>query len=239
MKLAGSTVLVTGANRGIGAEFVRQLQERGVTTIYATARNTDSITAKGVEKLALDVTDEDQVAGAAAAAPDVQLLINNAGQASGQTLVGGDLATIRRELETNYFGPLLLSRAFAPVLAANGGGAILNVLSALSWFSYPGSSSYSVTKAAAWSLTDGLRAELHAQHTQVVGLHMGAVDTDMTAEWDVPKIDAPTVVRAALDGIEAGQLEVLVDDTARQLKASLTADPAERYAGVLGGAVAV
>jgi NAD(P)-dependent dehydrogenase (short-subunit alcohol dehydrogenase family) len=232
MEIAGSVVLVTGANRGIGAEFVNQLKQRGAAKIYATARHPESITADGVETLALDVTDPTAITAVAAAADDVQLVVNNAGVSVGESLLDGDLEKIRLEFETNVFGPLTTARAFAPVLARNGGGAILNVLSALSWFAYPGSGSYSATKAAAWSLTDGLRHELQAQGTQVVALHMGAVDTDMTAGWDVEKISPQAVVTAALDGIEAGQVEVLADDTARQLKASLTLDPSERYAAV-------
>ncbi len=233
MEILGSVVLVTGANRGIGAEFVRQLSQRGAAKIYAGARDPRSVAqADGVEAVALDVTDPDQVAAVAQGAADVTLVINNAGVAAGQNLVDGDLSVIRREFETNVFGPVNVSRAFAPVLGANGGGAIVNALSALSWFAYPGSTSYSATKAAAWSVTDGLRLELAGQGTQVVGLHMGAVDTDMTATWDIDKITAAEVVTAALDGVEAGAVEVLVDDTARQMKAALALDPSERYAAV-------
>jgi short-subunit dehydrogenase len=137
-------------------------------------------------------------------------------------------------LETNFFGPLRLTRAFAPVLAANGGGAILNVLSAAAWFAHPSSTTYSATKAAAWSLTDGIRVELAGQGTQVLGLHMGPVDTDMTARLEVDKLDPAAVVTAALDGIEAGASEVLADDLTTQVKASLGLDPSERYAGLVG-----
>jgi NAD(P)-dependent dehydrogenase (short-subunit alcohol dehydrogenase family) len=230
MQIKGSVVLVTGANRGIGAEFVRQLKERGAAKIYAAARNVDSIAVDGVEAVALDVTDPAQVEAAAALAGDVQLVINNAGASSGLTLVGSDLAGIRSEFETNFFGPLALTRAFAPALGANGGGAILNVLSAISWISSPGASVYAATKAAAWSLTDGTRIELTEQGTQVLGMHMGMVDTDMTAGWDIPKITPAAAVTAALDALEAGQSEVLVDDTARFVKSTLGLDPAERYA---------
>jgi short-subunit dehydrogenase len=174
------------------------------------------------------------VVAAAATASDVQLLINNAGVASGATLIGGDLDSIRDELETNFFGPLRLARAFAPVLEASGGGAILNVLSAASWFAHPSSTTYSATKAAAWSLTDGIRVELAGQGTQVLGLHMGPVDTDMMAHLDIDKTDPATVVAAALDGIEAGASEVLADAIATQVKASLGLDPSERYAALVG-----
>jgi NAD(P)-dependent dehydrogenase (short-subunit alcohol dehydrogenase family) len=232
MQIEGSVVLVTGANRGIGAEFVRQIRERGAARVYAGVRDIGSVTgADGIEPLALDVTDQDQIAAAAARATEVEILINNAGIVRVQRLVGGDLSLIRGEFETNVFGILRVSSAFAPVLAANGGGVILNVLSAVSWLSAPGTASYSATKAAAWSLTDGLRIELAGQGTQVVGLHMGPVDTDMGAQVqsDLDKLSPAELVDAALDGIEAGAVEVLADEVTRELKGSLTADPVDRY----------
>ena len=234
MQIKDSVVLVTGANRGIGAEFVRQLAERGAAKIYATARSADSIDAEGVEVIALDVTDPAQIEAAAALAGDVQLVINNAGASSGLTALGGDLAGIRSEFDVNVFGPLALARAFAPALARNGGGAVLNVLSALSWISAPGASVYAATKAAAWSLTDGIRIELSEQGTQVLGMHMGMVDTDMTAGYEIAKISPATAVTAALDGIEAGLSEVLVDDTAKYVKSTLGLDPVARYAVPVG-----
>ncbi len=181
MQITGSTALVTGANRGLGAQFARQLLERGARRVYATARRPESVTLPGVEVLGLDVTDAEQVAAAARAADDVDLVVNNAGVNSGATLVTGDLADIRNDMAVNLFGPLLMARAFAPVLAANGGGAILNVLSGASWFVAPGATSYGVSKAAAWGLNDGLRVELAGQGTQVTSVLMGVVDTDMAA----------------------------------------------------------
>jgi NAD(P)-dependent dehydrogenase (short-subunit alcohol dehydrogenase family) len=234
MQIQDSIVLVTGANRGIGAEFVRQLQQRGAAKIYATARDAGSITAAGVEALALDVTDEGQVRAVAERAADVQILINNAGISLGVDLLDGDLATIRRELETNTFGPLNMTRAFAPVLGANGGGAILNVLSAASWFGAPGNTSYSMSKAAAWGLTEGIRVLLAGQGTQVAGLHMALVDTDMTAGVDAPKSTPEAIVTAALDGLEAGAVEILGDDITVALKAHMHLDPAERSAALAG-----
>jgi len=234
MQIKGSVVLVTGANRGIGAEFVRQLKQRGATKIYAAARNADSVTVDGVEAIALDVTDAAQVAAAAELAGDVQLVINNAGSSSGLTFVDGDLDGIRREFETNFYGPLALTRAFAPALAANGGGAVINALSALSWISAPGATVYAASKAAAWSLTDGIRLELAGQGTQVLGMHMGMVDTDMTAGFEIAKISPEAAVTAALDGLEAGLSEVLVDDTATFVKSTLGQAPSERYAVPIG-----
>jgi len=241
MQIRESVVVVTGANRGIGAEFVRQLRERGAARVVAGARDastvagvgTDPVTGTVVEAVSLDVTDHEAVQRVADAAGDVTIVVNNAGISSAIPLVTGDLAAIRREFETNVFGPLAVTRAFADTLARNGGGAVLNVLSASSWSSFPGATTYGATKAGAWGLTDGLRLELAAQGTQVTGLHMGLVDTDMTAGFDGEKITVSDVVTAALDGFERGDLEVLADEPARQVKASLALDPADRYAGML------
>ena len=233
MKINGSVALVTGANRGLGRHFAQQLLDRGAARVYATARQPDLVDLPGAEVLALDIDDPASVAAAAQAAPDVTLLINNAGVSAAQNLVTGDLAEIRRELDTNVFGTLAMVRAFAPVLAAHGGGAILNVLSRMSWLSYPGANSYAVAKAAEWSLTNGVRLELAAQGTQVSGLAMTATDTDMMAGWDIDKNDPADVVRAALDGLEAGHLEILADRDTALAKAALAADPALVYAALL------
>ncbi len=229
MKISGSVALVTGANRGIGRHFALQLRERGATKVYATARNPALVAIPGVEVLQLDITDPASVAAAAAAAQDVTLLINNAGVSTYHNLISGDLEKIRLEMETHYFGTLAVVRAFAPVLAANGGGAILNVLSALSWFSYDGANAYAAAKSAEWSLTNGIRLELAGQGTLVTGLHVGSVDTDMMAGFDIEKNDPADVARAALDGIEAGKMEVLVDEWSVKIKAALAADPSAFY----------
>lgn len=229
MQLKNAVVLVTGANRGIGAEFVAQLKERGVAKIYAASRDASAVEVDGVESIRLDITDPSQIQAAAAAAGDVQILINNAGISTGTSVVSGDVTDIRREMDTNFFGPLLMTQAFAPILKANGGGAILNVVSALSWFTVPSAGAYAASKAAAWSLTDSARLELADQGTQVVGVHMGLVDTDMAAGVQAPKISASALAAAGLDAIESGLDEVLADDWARLVKSGLTLDPSERY----------
>jgi len=229
MQISGSVALVTGANRGIGRRFATQLLQRGAVKVYAAARDPRRVDIPGVIPLQLDITDPTSVAAAAAAAPEVTLLVNNAGISTGTNLVTGDLGKIRLEMDTHYFGTLSVVRAFAPRLAANGGRAIVNVLSALSWFSYDGVNAYAAAKAAQWSLTNGIRLKLTAQHTQVTGVHVGAVDTDLMAGYDGPKIDPDDVARAALDGVEAGQLEVLVDDWSAMIKAALAGDPAAFY----------
>lgn len=229
MEITGSVALVTGANRGLGRHFAQQLLDRGASRVYATARDASRIDLPGVEALTLDVTDPRQVTAAAARARDVTLVVNNAGISTNQALVTGDLDEIRREMETHYFGTLSVIRAFAPTLGANGGGAVLTMLSVLSWFQFEGATAYGAAKAAAWSMTDAVRLELAGQGTQVTGLHVGAVDTDMMAGWGVPKNDPAEVVRAALDGIEAGADEVLADAAAVAAKASLAMTPRQRY----------
>lgn len=229
MKISGSTALVTGANRGMGRHFAQQLLERGAAKVYATARTPELVDIPGVEVLRLDITDPASVAAAAHAAQDVTLLINNAGTTTRQNLVAGELDLIRLEMETNFFGPLNMLRAFAPVLARNGGGAVLNLLSALSWTSYDGANAYATAKSAAWSLTNGVRLELIGQGTSVTGLVVASVDTDMMAGYDVEKSDPADVVRAGLDGVEARAFEVLADEASVQLKAALSADPSVLY----------
>jgi NAD(P)-dependent dehydrogenase (short-subunit alcohol dehydrogenase family) len=229
MDIRGAVVLVTGANRGIGAEFVEGLKRRGAARIYAAARDAETIHAEGVQPLELDITDPGQVAAAAAAAGDVQILINNAGISTGTSLVTGDEATIRGEMETNFYGPLRTTRAFAPILGSNGGGAILNVVSALSWFTLPGAGAYAASKAAAWMLTDSTRLELAEQGTHVVGVHMGLVDTDMATGVEAPKIAPSDLANAGLDAIESGAQEVVADDWATFVKSGLTLDPKARY----------
>jgi NAD(P)-dependent dehydrogenase (short-subunit alcohol dehydrogenase family) len=229
MKITDSVALVTGANRGLGRHFAEQLLERGAK-VYATARRPHLVDIPGAEVLRLDLTDPGSIAEAAAAAGDVTLLVNNAGVSTYQNLVTGDRDQIRLEMDTHFFGTLDVVRAFAPVLAGNGGGAILNVLSALSWRSYDGANAYSAAKAAEWSLTNGIRLELAGQGTTVTGLHLSSTDTDMVAAFDIPKNDPADVVRTALDGIEAGLVEIIADEDTAQAKAALAADPAVTYA---------
>ncbi|MCU1481771.1 MAG: short chain dehydrogenase, partial [Subtercola sp.] len=205
------------------------LKERGAAKIYAASRTPSAVDVHGVEPIHLDITDPSQVRAVADAAGDVQVLINNAGISTGTSLISGDVALIRREMDTNFFGPLLMIQAFAPILKANGGGAILNVVSALSWFTVPGAGAYAASKAAAWQLTDSARLELADQGTHVVGVHMGLVDTDMAAGVQAPKISPTVLAAAGLDAIESGLDEVLADDWAKFVKSGLTLGPTERY----------
>jgi NAD(P)-dependent dehydrogenase (short-subunit alcohol dehydrogenase family) len=227
MDITGSVALVTGSNRGIGRHFVEQLLERGASKVYATARRPGLVDVPGVEVLALDITDPASVAAAAAAAGDVTLLIDNAGVSSSGSLLSDDLADARRAVDTHLWGTLEMVRAFAPVIERNGGGTIVNVLSALSWFSAPGAGGYAIAKAAEWNMTNAVRLELAGRGVTVQGLHLGAADTDMMAGYDGPMTDPADVVRAALDGVERDATEVLVDDWTRMVKASLAGDPVD------------
>lgn len=225
MQLDNATLLITGANRGIGLAFAREALARGARKVYAGARNPASVTLPGVEAIQLDVTNPAEVAAAAQRCGDVTLLVNNAGVASTGGFLDSSIEAVRAQFETNYIGPLLLSRAFAPVLKTHGGGAILNVLSIASWISTPMLGVYGSTKSAAWALTNGLRHELRAQGTQVLGLHMGFVDTDLTRGIDAPKSTPEQIVRQAFDALEAGAEEVLADEITRQVKQGLSAQP--------------
>ncbi|KRC77740.1 short-chain dehydrogenase [Achromobacter sp. Root83] len=227
MELKNAVVFITGANRGLGLAFAREALARGARKVYAAARDPASITLAGVQPVKLDVTNADDVAAAAALAKDATLIINNAGIAeTGGFLAPGSVESARRHLDTNLFGPLLVAQAFAPVLAANGGGAVLNVLSIASWINGPLLGVYAMSKSAAWALTNGLRQELREQKTQVLGLHMGFVDTDLTKGIDAPKSTPEAIVSQALDALEAGEEEVLADERTRQVKQGLSASPA-------------
>ncbi|MCF7552549.1 SDR family oxidoreductase [Pseudonocardia sp. WMMC193] len=215
MEIASSVALVTGANRGLGRAFAQALVERGAQKVYATARRPESVDLAGVEVLPLDVTDPASVAAAAQAAPDVTLLVNNAGISTGQSLLTGDLAEIRREMEVHYFGTLNVTRAFAPGLRG-----VVNVLSALSWFAAPGATSYAAAKSAQWGLTNALRLEL--PQALVTGVHLGVADTDMAEKIEgFPKLAPADLARIVLDGVERDEIEILADDWSALVKKAL------------------
>ncbi|MEU7911949.1 SDR family oxidoreductase [Microbispora bryophytorum] len=229
MKIEGSVALVTGANRGLGRSFAAALLDRGAAKVYAAARRPETVDLPGVVPLALDITDPASVRAAAERARDVNLLINNAGISTGSSFLGGAFDDIRLEMETHYFGTLAVARGFAPVLGRNGGGAILNVLSVLSWFTAPQVAGYSAAKAAALQLTNGLRLELKEQGTLVTALHVGYMDTDMAAHVDGPKAAPADVAAQALRGIEQGSFEVVADDVSRGVRARLSGGVADLY----------
>lgn len=225
MELKNAVAVVTGANRGLGRHLAAQLVERGAK-VYAAARRPETVDVPGAVPLRLDVTDEASIRDAARVASDTTLLINNAGISTGASLIGGETAEVRREMETNFFGLLAATRSFVPVIEGNGGGAVLNVLSVLSWLHPAGLGSYAASKAASWALTDAVRDELAPRGIAVSALHVGYMDTDMAS--GVPadqKVAAADVAAQALHGIETGRPEILADETSRYVKQSLSAAP--------------
>jgi NAD(P)-dependent dehydrogenase (short-subunit alcohol dehydrogenase family) len=237
MQITDSVALVTGAGRGLGQVFVQELTRRGAKTVYAAARNPAQLDGQETPGIPveLDVTRPDQVAAAADRCADVNLLINNAGvMTSSPFLEAPTMDGARLEIETNYLGTLAMCRAFAPVLAANAGGAIVNLLSVTSFFSNPENGSYGASKAAEWSLTNGVRIELAQQGTLVVGVHAGFIDTQMAAELarGLPKLDPLDVVRQVLDAVEAGQVEVPAGQRTQRVKSLLPDDHEKIYPAI-------
>lgn len=230
--LTDSVVLVTGANGGLGREFVRQALVRGSTKVYASARRPGDWSDPRVVPLELDVTNSESIADAARASADVTIVVNNAGifTATGDSLLTGDVEQTRRIFETNFFGAVAVARAFTPVMEAHGSGAIIDVVSAVSWRAINGA--YSASKAAFWSASNSLRVELAEKHIHLLALHMGFVDTPMTHEIGGPKSDAAEVVLAAYDGLEQGALEVLADDVAVTIKAALSSPVEALYSSL-------
>jgi len=235
VKIAGTNALVTGANRGLGKAYVDELLRRGAARVYAAARNPDTVdnTDDRIVPVRLDVTNPNDIAASAAQCADVAVLINNAGaMLRAPLLTGTDTSAARSEMETNYFGTLEMCRAFAPVLARNGGGALVNVLSVASWLTSPFNGSYGASKSAEWALTNGIRVELRSAGTLVVGVHAGWIDTDMAATVEDAKISAGDVVGQTLDAVEHGDEEVLTDDFTRHVKASLPSDQTSLYPAI-------
>ena len=215
--------LVTGANRGLGREFAAELVARGAK-VYAAARRPETVDLPGVTPVQLDITDPESVRAAAEYATDVNVVVNNAGVSTRANLLDGALEDVRLEMDTHYFGTLNVIRAFAPIVERNGGGAILNVLSVLSWAHPASSGAYSAAKAATWALTDAVREDLAPKGIHVAALHVGYMDTDMVSYIPADqKTDPGAVAKLALDGLFAGEPEILGDDLSRNVKAQLSA----------------
>jgi NAD(P)-dependent dehydrogenase (short-subunit alcohol dehydrogenase family) len=228
MEIAGVPALVTGANRGFGRALAAELLARGAT-VYAGARNPASVDLPGAVPVALDVTDPASIAAAVAAAGDLRLLVNNAGSEPLADLLSADVQAIRREFDVHFFGTLDVTRAFAPRIAANGGGTVLNILSVLSWLSFPHYGAYCAAKSAEWSMTNALRAQLAGDGIRVAGLHVGYMDTDMVAGVDAPKAAPADIARIAVDGIEADLPEILADELSRHVQAGLAGGVSALY----------
>lgn len=230
MKIEGAIALVTGANRGLGKAWCEQLLAMGAAKVYAGARDPKSVAVGDarIVPIKLDVTVPEDIAAAVAACPDVTLLVNNAGKMTfAPVLADNAIASLHDELAVNAFGLLAMSQAFAPVLARNGGGAILNMLSIVSWFVAPGVGTYSASKYAALAINEGLRIQLKGQGTQVTGVYAGFIDTDMVARMQTAQQKTPpaAIARAGLEGLAAGLPHVTTDDRSRQVWQALRDDP--------------
>lgn len=234
MNMTNQVALVTGANRGLGRHLTLELIARGVK-VYAGARNPETVDIPGAIPLQLDITDPQSVAAAAEVAKDVTVLINNAGSSTGASLLESDWDTIQLEFDTHVFGTLAMVRRFAPIIEQNGGGTILNILSALSWFSIGDAGAYTAAKSAEWGLTNVLRLNLAPRNIRVAGLHVGFMDTDMTANIQAPKVNPTDIAKIAIDGIEADSLEIVADDTSRHVQKGLAGGVASLYPQLFQG----
>lgn len=232
VEIAGKVAVVTGGRRGLGAALVEELLARGARKVYSTARSEFADERPEVVTAELEVRSAESVAALAALAGDAEIVFNNAGVLVPEALLTGDLGGITETFEVNTLGPLRVARAFAPILAANGGGALVNMHSVLSWLA--GSGAYGASKAAAWSVTNSLRLELARQNTQVVGVHAGFIDTEMVAAIPRPKATPATIAARIVDGLEAGRSEVLADDVTVAAKAAL-GGPVERLSFAAAG----
>ncbi|MFB9274538.1 SDR family oxidoreductase [Cohnella cellulosilytica] len=228
MNISEQIAFITGANRGLGRQLALELLARGAK-VYAGARNPDSVAIPGAIPVKLDITKPEEVAEAVGAAGDVTLLINNAGTSTGASLLEDDLDQVKLEFDTHVFGTLSMVRAFAPVIANNGGGAILNILSVLSWFSLGSAGAYTAAKSAEWGLTNVLRLDLLPRNVRVAGLHVGFMDTDMTAGIDAPKSSPADIAKIAIDGIASDSLEIVADEVSRKIQQALAGGVAAIY----------
>jgi NAD(P)-dependent dehydrogenase (short-subunit alcohol dehydrogenase family) len=227
MQVDGSTVVVTGGQRGLGKALVKAFLDSGAAKVYATARTPQDSHDDRVIPVPLDVTDPASVASLSAGAEDATIVVNNAGAQHRDKLLDVDIESVRTLFETNVYGALRVAQCFAPVLGRNGGGALVNIMSIMSWSvgTAAGAATYGATKAALWSLTNSLRVELAEQRTQVVGVHLGYLQTDMTTTLDVRKLDPATAAETVVSAIAANATEVLVDDDCRRAKALLSGPP--------------
>ncbi|SDO25112.1 NADP-dependent 3-hydroxy acid dehydrogenase YdfG [Paenibacillus sp. yr247] len=228
MNISKQIAFITGANRGLGRHLALELLSRGAK-VYAGARNPESVDIPGAIPVKLDITNPQEVAAAAETAKDVTLLINNAGVSTGASLLDGDLDQIKLEFDTHVFGTLSMIRDFAPIIAKNGGGSILNILSVLSWVSVGGYGAYTAAKAAEWGLTNVLRLNLHPQNVRVAGLHVGPMDTDMGSGFKVPKSNPADIAKIAIDGLASDSLEIIADDRSRKIQKDLAGGVSALY----------
>jgi NAD(P)-dependent dehydrogenase (short-subunit alcohol dehydrogenase family) len=227
MEIDGSVVVVTGGQRGLGGALVNAFLDSGAAKVYATARTPQNSAHDRVIPVPLDVTDPSSVAALAARAADANIVVNNAGAQHRAKLLDVEIESVRTLFETNVYGALRMAQSFAPILSRNGGGTLVNVMSIMSWSvgTAADAATYGATKAALWSLTNSLRVELAEQHTQVVGVHLGYLHTDMTTSLDIHKLHPATAAETVVSAVAANATEVLVDEDCRRAKALLSGPP--------------
>jgi NAD(P)-dependent dehydrogenase (short-subunit alcohol dehydrogenase family) len=230
MNLNGTTALVTGANRGIGSALVAALLDRGVARVYAAARNVAALETavqldpKRVIRVSLDVSNREQISSLRDGVPDLRLLINNAGVLDFGSALDVPLEAVDRNLAVNFYGPLLMARALAPVIEKEGGGAIVNLVTIVAFASMPALAGYNASKAAAWSLTQSLRASLASRGIAVHGVFPGPVDTDMAASIPLQKTSPRDVANAILDGVASGKEDIFPDPMSKSVYEAWRAD---------------
>ena len=220
MDLSNKTIVISGANRGIGKELVNALLTRGVKKIYAGARNPGRLPKLGdarVVPLELDITNHQQVKAAATQAKDADLLINNAGVAAFASLLGDEESVLERDMNTNYFGTLDMMRVFIPVLEGKPEAAIVNIVTVAAFVNFPGLGGYSASKAALFSASQGIRIELAPRGISVHTVNPGPIDTDMTKALEMAKASPKETARRILDGLVAGEADIFPDDAGSQM----------------------
>jgi NAD(P)-dependent dehydrogenase (short-subunit alcohol dehydrogenase family) len=237
MDLKNSIVLITGGNRGFGKSIVEELLKADVQKVYAGSRTLASSSDPRIHPLQLDITNAHDIAAAVDTCQDINVLINNAGTYLFNPFLTAHPSREKahEEMDTNYFGTLAMVQAFAPILKKNGGGMIINILSALSWLTIPALATYCASKAAALALTNGIRIELRSQETQVIGVFAGFIDTERVKHVDQPKISPALAATNLIEGILAGQEEILADPMSKQFKALLAANPQAVYQQIQQG----
>jgi len=241
LRIKDAVAVVTGANRGIGLAFVKELLDRGARKVYAAGRDAKALDAivaldrARVVPLQLDLLDQKQIREAAAKTGAIDLLINNAGVAAFGSILSGSPELVERDMQTNYFGTLNVIRAFAPQIEKSGGGAVVNLLSVVSLANMPALGGYSASKAASWSMTQAVRAELAKKNIKVHAVFPGPVDTDMAKDINLPKTSPKNVARAVLDGVESGQDDIAPDVMSRDVHGAWLKDPkgVERQFGAM------
>lgn len=220
MNLKEKTVLITGANRGIGYALVKALLAQGVSKIYAGARNPQKLPDFGNDRVVpieLDITNKKHIEAAANAANDVSVLINNAGVAAFSSLLDGPLDLVERDMNTNYFGTLDMVRSFVPVLEEKPGATIVNVVTIAAFANFPILGGYSASKSALFSLSQGIRTELATRNIAVHTVNPGPIDTDMAADFPTDKADVDQTARNIIAGIENDEADIFPDEAGRQM----------------------